>query len=117
MHKDAWKQRNSLDWLLRPRLQLSNSFDMRALTSLTQTYLDINLDRDECRFNTAKAVHDELERALVLSENRCRRTFFDEFGYEVKADEGQEEEGKEGEEEAKRIGDEDEGKEQERKKK
>ena len=53
---------------------------MASLKRLSQRYVDTNLERSESRHNTAKAVHDELERLLAppSEEHWPRRTFFDE---------------------------------------
>ena len=62
---------------------LRNWLDMRAMLSLSSSYMDVNLEREEARFNVAKAVHDELEKALEMGEDRGRRSFFDTHGYEL----------------------------------
>ena len=50
---------------------------------MSSSYMDVNLEREEARFNVAKAVHDELEKALEMGEGRGRRSFFDTHGYEL----------------------------------
>ena len=45
---------------------------------MSQSLMDISLDRAETRYNMSKSVHDELEK--VLNEKvsgREKRTFFD----------------------------------------
>ena len=51
---------------------------MQALTTMANTYQDINLLNSECRQNLAKMVHDELEQALTVENDpeTVIRTFF-----------------------------------------
>ena len=79
-HSGAWAHRNALHYLFAPQTNLQNLWDMASLKRLSQRYVDINLERSESRHNTAKAVHDELERLLAppSEEHWPRRTFFDE---------------------------------------
>ena len=53
---------------------------MASLKQLSQRYHDINLERSESRHNSAKAVHDELERLLAppSEDHWPLRTFFEE---------------------------------------
>ena len=59
---------------------------------MSSSYMDVNLEREEARFNVAKAVHDELEKALEMGEGRGRRSFFDTHGYELPKKEEKEDE-------------------------
>ena len=59
-----------LSWLVNPVNRLCNTRDMRVMLTCSRDLLDVNLERDEGRYNMAKYVHDELEAYLRTKKSR-----------------------------------------------
>lgn len=77
-HVNEWGKRNVLYNITNPLNLLRNKRDMRVLCEMTANFQDVKLKVTESRFNMAKFVHDELEKALTCqSPGIKKRTFFD----------------------------------------
>ena len=59
-----------LSWFTSPVNRLCNSRDMRVMLRCSRDLLDVNLERDEGRYNMAKYVHDELEAYLKEKKSK-----------------------------------------------